>query len=369
MSKTEQQILGFESMMRMVEAVKAGVPDDVLPPEFFSVTSENDGGRTATVTKLTGTRRPARNTGYGAKSRKINQADFATQKYTMIHTFEHIDHKLNVLAQLRDFENPTRQAKGEKAVDKQTMNFMTRLQSLRQTAVASILARAGVIDFDAEGHILPDTTGSQFQVDFEVPAGNQNQLDVFGGGDIIDASWGTSTTDIPGHVRQIIKASIQKTGFKVTGCIFGENIFSYLCGNDCVKNILQSNSGLANSFGQNDIPSGFLKLDWFDGSNFFFEDSAGDVQEMFGPDSITFIPDVTDDWYDLQEGSYVIPGSGGGGMSADAMAALADTEEVFGKFSYAKVIDDPVTVRHYHGDTMLPTLINPEAIFVADVTP
>ncbi len=50
-------------------------------------------------------------------------------------------------------------------------------------------------------------------------------------------------------------------------------------------------------------------------------------------------------------------------------AAAASAAMQFGMFSYAKVTDNPVTVRHFAGDTFLPVLKVPAAVWIADVVP
>jgi hypothetical protein len=51
------------------------------------------------------------------------------------------------------------------------------------------------------------------------------------------------------------------------------------------------------------------------------------------------------------------------------MAALGNFTQAQGAFSYAKVGHNPPGVEHFAGDTFLPLLKNPWAVFLADVVP
>jgi hypothetical protein len=56
-------------------------------------------------------------------------------------------------------------------------------------------------------------------------------------------------------------------------------------------------------------------------------------------------------------------------VAGDALTAVNNLSIVYGKFSYGVPTHDPVGVKHYAGDTFLPLLKVPSAIFQVDVTP
>ena len=71
----------------------------------------------------------------------------------------------------------------------------------------------GEYSYDEDGDALRHGfTGGETTIDFGVPAGNLTQLDMLGGGDILDADWATAATDIPAHLHEINAAMIQLTG-------------------------------------------------------------------------------------------------------------------------------------------------------------
>lgn len=368
MSKTLEQIIGYESLTRVITSPDGGVPTDLLPPGFMTLTTPNP-GNTAVWNVLASSRKNAGTDNYGSASKRIDKETAGQRSATMLHTFKHISHPAATLMKLKAFDSPERQIKGQQEVDRQTAEFRRKLNNQRMSAIYSVL-RHGIIYRDADGNILPSSSGETagLRVDMGVPSGNKNQLDVFGSGAIIGASWATSTTKIHTQIANIKKASRKKTGRKIVHAFYGEDILDYLLKNDNIKQLLNSNSALATAFAGNEIPNGFLGLQWHPVSEAFFEDSSGTNQDWFAGDIIVFTPEPDPSWWTMNEGSYMVPTSVGN-VSADGTAALGDLAEVTGMFSYAKVNDDPPGIKHFMGDTFLPTLLDPGAIFIADVIP
>jgi hypothetical protein len=85
-------------------------------------------------------------------------------------------------------------------------------------------------------------------------------------------------------------------------------------------------------------------------------------------DHITFTPEPRSNWWEMLEGTHAIP-TNIGNIYADASAARAGIEEVTGRFSYAKVTDNPVGIDHFAGDTFLPTAKVPANIYIFNTTP
>ena len=215
----------------------------------------------------------------------------------------------------------------------------------------------------------PSSSGAAVTVDYSVPSGNKGQLDVFGSGAIIGASWATASTKIITHIRNIKKASIKKTGYQLAHCFYGENIAGYLSSNTEAKEYLARNPAMNQQIlSTGEIPDGFMGLIWHPVDDAFFEDKNGTLQGQIGADDIVFVPEPSQDWYELVQGSFVIP-TNLGSVTPDATAAVGSLTEVFGMYGYAKITDDPAGIKQFAGDTFLPTIKVPGAVFIADTTP
>ncbi len=366
MSKTLEQILGFENLVGIIQNPQGGVPN-LFPPAFMAASGRPIVGKTATWVEVKGNRQTARLVQYGAPSVRRGLKGLADRSAIMLHTHEHIRHDASVLMQLRNMDNPTAQRMGQQYVAYETAEFRRYFQNLRVAALCSMLT-LGAIYFDGDGNLLPTSSGAVTTVDFSVPSGNKTQLNMLGTGSIISASWATATTDISGQITSIKNAFAQLNGYVPMHVFCGANIRGYLAGNNTVKELMKTDTSVASAFRNNQIAAGLFGMTWHDMSGAFFEDSAGTNQSWWGADMIVITPDPTPDWFEFLEGTYPVP-TALGGISSDGASALAGVTEVKGMFSYAKVEDDPVSIKHNAGDTFLPTLKVPGAIAIGDVTP
>jgi len=99
----------------------------------------------------------------------------------------------------------------------------------------------------------------------------------------------------------------------------------------------------------------------------FFTNHAGSDTDWAADDLVVFAPEPGPEWLEWLEGTYPIPQSLT--LSGDAAQALASLQPAQGMFSYAAVSINPPGVTQYFGDTFLPVIKVPNAIFIADVTP
>lgn len=75
------------------------------------------------------------------------------------------------------------------------------------------------------------------QTNAQLPSGNKQKLNMLGTGDIIDASWSTSTTNIPKHLMQINAAFQQLNGGHLDTIICGYKVWNEVINNDHVAAI------------------------------------------------------------------------------------------------------------------------------------
>lgn len=366
MGTSLQAVLGYKNLCGLIQDPKGGVPADILPPEFLSVTRRIVGD-TGSYKRVEGTRRVARQVWRGEPSRRRELKGITEVPFKAITSAEHQMHDATTLSQLTNYDSPDVQRMGRAEIARQTAEFRALFNNLRVSAVHSALA-LGTIYFNADGELLPTGSGAMLTVDFGVPAGNRNQLDVFGGGDIIGASWATAGTNIPAHVMALLLAALKKTGYRLEYAFYGSNIQAYLALNDYTKNLIVGNPADAAAFSRGIIPDGFLELKWRKGMGAFYEDKDGVFQSWWGPDTVVFSPTPTPDWWELVEGSNPVP-TNLGRVAVDAIDASSDVADVTGMASYAVLGSDPVSIKQVGIDTFIPLLKVPGAVFIADVVP
>ncbi len=78
-------------------------------------------------------------------------------------------------------------------------------------------------------------TSGDHSLNWLTQAGNFNQLNMLGGGAIIDASWNTASTNIPGHVEAISAAMEVLTGDQVTDLFCNSVRWQKILNNDIIK--------------------------------------------------------------------------------------------------------------------------------------
>ena len=366
MAKTLQQILGGKNLTGVIQGVRGGVPSDILPPAFMTTTRTVEGDH-CTYRKVEGTRKTARQVHYGSKARVASISGVSEVPIKLLHSFESIGHSPATLMNLTELGSESRQRIGQSEISRQTREFRQLFDNLRVAAIYSIFAN-GAIYFDGDGNLLPSSSGAVVTIDFAVPSGNQNQLDVLGDGAIITASWATAGTAIHKQIANLKKAARKLTGYPLRYAFYGENILDYLLGNTKLKEIINRNPATQAAALQNEIAPGFLGLTWVPIQDAFFVDQDDAKQDFFGGDTVVFTPEPSPEWWEVINGTYPVP-TDIGEVAANGENALGNVAEVAGLFSYAVLSHNPVGIEQFAGDTFLPIPKVPGAMFIADVTP
>lgn len=363
MSQTLDQILGGANLTGVIQQTTTGIPD-VFPAGFYASRRPVDGD-TAEYTRIDGTRQTARIAAYGSPSQQRELKNIAKLPVKLIHTVESILHKPYVLTNLLNFAEPTRQQLGIAEVTRQTRQFRQLFDNLRVASLTSMLF-TGNIYFDGNGALLPGSSGAKVTVNYGVPSGNTGQLNALGAGAILDSSWDSATTNVATQLQNLRKAARKLTGYPLAHAFYGQNVLDYLLNNNKVKEMMKFNAAANQRTLAGDVPSGLFGLDWHPAYEAFFEDDSGTAQDLVGGDQVLFTPEPSMDWLDWLEGTYPVPTSVGA-ITPDSVAAAGSVSVATGMFSYAQVTSDPVTVKHVAGDTFLPVLKVPKAIFIATV--
>ena len=362
---TLEDVLGHVYLTEKLQAIKTGIPD-VLPAEFYSnaITDEVPADE-ARYVRVEGTRKTARRLNYESRSRQRDLKAIGAVDVKLWHAREFIHLNAARYLTLRAYDKYELQPLGQQEIDRQLTEFASIFDNT-EIAVTTMALAKGAMYWDRDGNLRTTTQASSggVDIDFAIPANNQNQLN-----GIIGASWATSTTDIQADVRQIRKQALQNTGYPIRCCFYGENLPSYISQNDTIKAYWQFNQGMnQHLLSTNEIPDGFLGIEkWIPVYESFYEDFQDTIQEFFGGDTVVFTPSVDKTWFQRFKGGYPMPTTF---QPINGMPQLsAGVQIVHGKFSYGTFSHDPEGLDVYMGHTCLPAIRNGNAIFIADVTP
>lgn len=123
---------------------------------------------------------------------------------------------------------------GLRYIDSQMQYLAQRFANIVELQAAAMLR--GSYTFRANGDDLEQAfTGGETTINFQIPSGNLDQLNMQGGGNIIGASWATASTDIPKHVLDINAAMLELTGMGLEHIVCRGQTWNNVINNDKVK--------------------------------------------------------------------------------------------------------------------------------------
>lgn len=254
---------------------------------------------------------------------------------------------------------------GENYIMRQKRYMAERVANMIEFQTASLMR--GTYTFDQYGDELRQGfSGGEESIDFQIPAGNKNQLDMLGAGAIIGASWATASTDIPGDCYQVNDAMNALTGLGIEHAITNSVTFQYLLNNDKIK----AQAGTSNTPYQSYERSGpgrfacvlraipWLQWHVIDYSLDIWNGTTEATTKLVADDQVTFIPQPNAAWCQYLNGGEVIT-EGPNGAKAFRSGFYA--------YGYASWNPSGWNLCNLHNG--IPALYVPAAIANADVTP
>ena len=361
-----QDVLGGPNLCGVIQGTSTGIAN-VFPAGFYQVDKTVDRD-TGTYTRVTGTRTTARMAAYGSPSQHRSLKGVESVPVKLIHTVESILLPVGDYLNLLSADDGAAQQRGIQEVTRQVRSFRANFDNLRVAALTSMLFQ-GAIFSDGHGNLLPSGNGARTIVTFAVPSGNAGRLDPLGtGAPILDASWDDPTADVDAQLLALRQAAARASGYPLRYAFYGRNVPTYLTANAKLSNYFVRNAGDDASYlSSAEIPSPLLGLTWLPAHDAFYEDANGVLQPLVGDDQVTFTPEPTPDWIGWLEGTYPVPTSVGSVTGDAAQSLRANVTTAAGLFAYGVLNADPVTVKMVAGDTFLPVLKVPSAVFMATV--
>lgn len=356
MGKSLSELLAPQMFTGVFKTVIGGVPK-ILPDQFYVNPSARkvfcDQGQ---YFKVAGSRQSANTTSYGGDPRNVQGEGLTKQAVTLLHTFEKYRHDARVLQGLINPENGQQQAIYLAEIDRQSVNFASRFMSLRTGAVNSAFAN-GKIWVGSTGQLLTSASGAMNTIDYSILEATAS------------ASWATTTTDIVAHIEEKKREQLQRGRPAFRHAIFGKKVSGYILANANAQGLIRSTPALADAAYRNTstIPNGFAGLNWIpaDGA---FHVAGSTVTEWFDSDKIIFLPELSEDWYETMEGSYIVPTNGMEIGSDAAAKAASDFDTIYGMFGWCVRDNNQPSIIQYGGDTFLPVIRDGSAVLRFETT-
>jgi len=226
---------------------------------------------------------------------------------------------------------------GESYITRQEAYLGQRFANLVEFQTAAMLR--GSYSYLQDGDDLKHGfAGGETTVDFQIPAGNLDGLDMLGEGDFLDASWDDAGTDIPLSLANINAAMVRLSGMGLSHVILTGVGWKHVINNTAVKNLGGSDAVAFESM-QRVAPGEFTAVlravPWvtfhiIDYGLNVWDGSAEVFTRLIEDDHAAFLPSVSPRWAQYLEGSEVVT-EGPGGVRA----------ERFGFYAYAYPTHDP----------------------------
>lgn len=356
-------LLNYEVLTAPVNRIITELPR-ILPAALYDRTRNTYGNKFRRVV-FRGTRQVSRINPYGAPPREVRQVGAGIEDVIMLHTIERITAGPEIMQLFHGYTNYGQQINlAEQELDRRAVEFGKRVMNLRTTAIHCAIA-FGKLWFDSDGNIQTSSSGADLEVDYRIPSGNIAASTV---------DWSSASSDIPTYVLGLNMSAVQATGRPLAYAIMGKNVPGYLAKNTSFQQYLARNPQYNQYYvNTGTVAPGTLNLTWVNAQNVYFENSSGVITEIFPADQITFLPEITSDFYELKVGSYPVPKSFGWlGQNGDFNEAIRNilSNPVYGAFRYAYGQPFPVPeVVMVQGDTFIPDIMVPEAMFIIDTTP
>lgn len=254
---------------------------------------------------------------------------------------------------------------GMSYIEEQEMYLAQRFANIIEFQAAAMLR--GSYTFDQNGDDLEHRfTGGEVTVDFQVPSGNKDQLNMLGAGDIIGASWATASTDIPLHLININAAMIQLTGQGLAHVICRGQTWNNVINNTAVKAQAGTSSTpfeTINRVSAGEFTARLRALPWItwhivDYGLEVWDGSSHTFTRLLEDDHVSFLPEPNSSWLEYIRGGEDVTEGENGPKSFQ-----------YGFYPFAYNTFDPSGVALAAVFNGIPSLKRPKAIAYGDVTP
>lgn len=253
---------------------------------------------------------------------------------------------------------------GESYITRQEMYLAERFANMIEFQTAAMLR--GSYSYSQDGDNLYHAfSGGSRTIDFKIPAGNKGGLDMLGGGNLIAASWATSSTDIPAHLMNINEAMQELTGYPLRNIVCKADVWGYVINNTKVA----AQGGTANVVFeriQQDENGNFIAvlralpwIKWHIMGHGLNLGSSNAYTQLIEDDYFFGFPDPSPEWCQYIEGSEIVTEGPGVG---------APRGEQFGFYPYAYPMHDPSGWNLTAVFNGIPALYVPQAVVYGNST-
>jgi len=260
--------------------------------------------------------------------------------------------------------------RGQRYLAAQQRDLAQRFRNAREFMFGMMLQGGFDLKFDGED-LIPVKEGSgDLTIDYQIPAGNKNQLDMLGAGNIIGAKWSDAATDIIADCLAINAANEQLHGFPLRHAWCNSTTIQYLSANTGLKNAAGTSNVMWTRWdrfpgrsvegwpdtGFEVVFKGLPWIVWHVYDAGLDTTTASAFEKLIADHVVLLSPDPDPAISEMAEGSEIVREN-----------RLSEGDERFGMTAWTEPITQPAGFELISLDNVLPLLYIPKAIQVATV--
>ena len=292
----------------------------------------------------------------GAEARTVTTGDAQERVLNLFLTFNKTQFTEDVLNALREPDSFTLQQKGRREIQRVMDKFSERQRRFKELVIAKALA-TGAVHLNAQGQVLETAVGAAMSAGFDVASTHQGNLD-----GLLSDLFSDPAADIPAMLEALDDAAESENVPPPTDVWVNKLALASLRNNAKFQTWAQYNESATGQVLRGGMIEGLWGKTWhFIGTKYRAVD--GSMQPFLPVTTAVFTPPPGEPWMKASSGSTVLPRSIG--VMPDIDAALGNLDVVYGPFSYAKLLDDPVRVMGYLGDKFGFHFAEPNAVWQA----
>src|SRR6202034_4633525 len=188
--------------------------------------------------QYTDARETARISNYGGPSQNQQLRELGTVSFTIPWISNNIQLNPATYLSIIAYDNLERQEMGIMEVKRQVAATGEYVNNGCKIAKSAMLFNNG-FTWDSQGNFVPPGGSGAINtngMNYGVPVGNQGQLDIFQTGKpVISTTWNNPLAKIPDQLPQLVKQSLQLTGFWPKNAYYGANIAQFVTANQYVQ--------------------------------------------------------------------------------------------------------------------------------------
>lgn len=291
----------------------------------------------------------------GDEARTLTTGDGATRKGSLFVAFNKIRMPMDAVSALREPDSMAMQEKGQLALQNVFDRFSERHAIQKELIVSKILT-TGFVYLDAQGNVLESSSGAAVTAEFDVAASHKTNLN-----GIINKLWSDNTAKILDNCDSIRDQAESENAEAPTDLWVHPLSKRHLRNNDqfiewCVESGVNADTIL-----RGDMIEGLAGFNWhFYGGK--YKDATGTMQNYIPVTQGIMTPPPTGGWLKKSQGLSLVPTDLN--IQSDWQTALNSVVPMYGKFSYAKMKDDPLALYLYMGDKFGLNFADPAAVWM-----